>query len=73
MDNLERDALINHFNRCFRKCICESSNIVLNNVIVNNRDYKLGVINNSLILFDEDYNSLGRFEIQYCPKCGKKL
>lgn len=58
------------------KCICDSPNITLENTHYNNRNTKMLLledIDGYGILILENHEAISCFEINYCPKCGKKL
>ena len=58
------------------RCICESPNEYLKNQHYKNRNIDLRIIGGSkdigFVVF-ENHETIAVFDINYCPKCGKKL
>lgn len=58
------------------KCICDTPNIRLENTHSNGRDVKMFLLKDSYgygIMVMENHTVISCFEIEYCPKCGRKL
>ena len=58
------------------KCICESPNKRIDNIHFENRNIDLTLLDDSEgygIIIMENNSAIAVFNINYCPKCGKKL